>query len=133
MAWPGLAEIMHQGDIAYLADGAIRLRVEEIHDGEVVTEVEVGGTLASRQGLNLPNVTMALPAVSEEDLRLIDAGVEMGVDLLALSGVWITRRDTRGEARPTAARGRAATGSSAGLLRPGRCRSRGAWRRAPWR
>jgi pyruvate kinase len=87
VAWPGLAEIMHVGDIAYLADGAIRLRVEEIHDGEVLTEVEVGGTLASRQGLNLPNVTMALPAVSEEDLRLIDAGVEMGVDLLALSFV----------------------------------------------
>ncbi len=87
VAWPGLAEIMHEGDVAYLADGAIRLRVEEVRDGEVLTEVEVGGTLASRQGLNLPNVTMALPAVSEEDLRLIDAGVEMGVDLLALSFV----------------------------------------------
>ncbi|HKN93613.1 MAG TPA: pyruvate kinase [Thermoleophilaceae bacterium] len=87
VAWPGLAEIMHTGDVAYLADGAIRLRVDEVYDGEVITEVEVGGTLASRQGLNLPNVTMALPAVSEEDLRLIDAGVEMGVDLLALSFV----------------------------------------------
>jgi pyruvate kinase len=92
IAWPGLAEIMQPGDIAYLADGAIRLRVDEVHDGEVVTEVEVGGTLASRQGLNLPNVTMALPAVSEEDLRLIDAGVEMGVDLLALSFVGATSR-----------------------------------------
>src|SRR3954470_13882014 len=87
VAWPGLAEIMHEGDVAYLADGAIRLRVDDVRDGEVITEVEVGGTLASRQGLNLPNVTMALPAVSEEDLRLIDAGVEMGVDLLALSFV----------------------------------------------
>src|SRR4051794_18520687 len=87
IAWPGLAEIMHVGDIAYLADGAIRLRVDEVHDGEVLTEVEVGGTLASRQGLNLPNVTMALPAVSEDDLRMIDAGVAMGVDLLALSFV----------------------------------------------
>ena len=91
VAWPGLAEIMHAGDIAYLADGAIRLRVDEVSDGEVVTEVEVGGTLASRQGLNLPNVTMSLPAVSEEDLRLIDAGVEMGVDLLALS--FVRRRE----------------------------------------
>jgi pyruvate kinase len=91
VAWPGLSEIMHSGDVAYLADGAIRLKVSEVSDGEVVTEVEVGGTLASRQGLNLPNVTMALPAVSEEDLRLIDAGVEMGVDLLALS--FVRRRE----------------------------------------
>jgi pyruvate kinase len=91
VAWPGIAEIMHVGDVAYLADGAIRLRVENVSDGEVLTQVEVGGTLASRQGLNLPNVTTSLPAVSEEDLRLIDAGVEMGVDLLALS--FVRRRE----------------------------------------
>ena len=91
VAWAGLSEIMHPGDIAYLADGAIRLRVEEVRNGEVVTAVEVGGTLASRQGLNLPNVTTSLPAVSEDDLRLIDAGVDMGVDLLALS--FVRRRE----------------------------------------
>jgi pyruvate kinase len=89
--WPGLAEIMHAGDLAYLADGAIRLRVDEVSDGEVLAAVEVGGNIASRQGLNLPNVTMSLPAVSEEDLRLIDAGVEMGVDLIALS--FVRRRE----------------------------------------
>src|SRR6185503_18718280 len=41
VAWPGLSEIMHSGDVAYLADGAIRLKVSEVSDGEVVTEVEV--------------------------------------------------------------------------------------------
>jgi pyruvate kinase len=43
--------------------------------------------VASRQGLNLPNVSMALPAVSEDDHRLIDAGIDMGVDMVALSFV----------------------------------------------
>jgi pyruvate kinase len=85
VAWPGLSEIMSPDDVAYLADGAIRLRVREVHDGEVLAEVEVGGDVASRQGLNLPNVTMSLPAVSEDDLRMIDAGVDMGVDFIALS------------------------------------------------
>jgi pyruvate kinase len=84
---PGLSEIMQPSDVAYLADGSIRLRVQDVSNGEVVTEVEVGGTVASRQGLNLPNVSMALPAVSEDDHRLIDAGIDMGVDLLALSFV----------------------------------------------
>jgi pyruvate kinase len=78
---------MRPRDVAYLADGSIRLRVQDVSNGEVVTEVEVGGAVASRQGLNLPNVSMALPAVSEDDLRLIDAGIDMGVDLLALSFV----------------------------------------------
>jgi pyruvate kinase len=85
VAWPGLAEIMSEGDVAYLADGAIRLRVLSVSNGDVRAHVEVGGTVASRQGMNLPNVTLALPAVSAEDLALIDAGLEMGVDLLALS------------------------------------------------
>src|SRR3954454_8029313 len=84
---PALAEVMQPRDVAYLADGSIRLRVQDVSDGEVVTEVEVGGSVASRQGLNLPNVSMALPAVSEDDHRLIDAGIDMGVDLLALSFV----------------------------------------------
>ena len=84
---PGLSEVMRPHDVAYLADGSIRLRVEDVSDGDVVTKVEVGGSVASRQGLNLPNVSMALPAVSEDDHRLIDAGIDMGVDLLALSFV----------------------------------------------
>src|SRR5215216_6678048 len=87
VALPGLSEIMQPRDVAYLADGSIRLRVEDVSNGEVVTRVEVGGSVASRQGLNLPNVSMALPAVSEDDHRLIDAGIDMGVDLLALSFV----------------------------------------------
>ena len=57
----------------------------------MVTTVEVGGSVASRQGLNLPNVTVSLPAVSEEDIDLVDAGLEMGVDFFALS--FVRRRE----------------------------------------
>jgi pyruvate kinase len=91
IAWEGFAELVQAGDVCYLADGAVRLRVDEISDGEVVTRVEVGGSVASRQGLNLPNVTVSLPAVSEEDLALIDAGIDMGVDMVALS--FVRRRE----------------------------------------
>ena len=85
VAWPGFAELLGKEDVVYLADGAIRLRVKDTRDGEVDVKVEVGGTVGSRQGMNLPNVTMSLPAVSADDLKLVDAGVEMGVDLMALS------------------------------------------------
>jgi pyruvate kinase len=85
VAWPGFAELLSSGDVVYLADGAIRLRVVESGVDNVEVTVEVGGTVGSRQGMNLPNVTMSLPAVSEDDLKLVDAGIEMGVDLMALS------------------------------------------------
>jgi pyruvate kinase len=91
VAWQGLAELVDEGDVCYLADGAVRLRVASVHDGEVVTKVEVGGAVASRQGINLPNVTMSLPAVSDEDISLIDAGLDMGVDMVALS--FVRRRE----------------------------------------
>src|SRR4051812_19658629 len=85
MMWAGLADVVAPDDVAYLSDGAIRLRIKEISHGDVVTQVEVGGTVASRQGLNLPNASISLPAVSDDDMRLIDAGLAMGVDLIALS------------------------------------------------
>src|SRR4051812_18125658 len=91
VAWQGLAEIVTEGDVCYLADGTVRLRVAEISDGEVVTQVEVGGSVASRQGINLPNVTVSLPAVSAEDIELIDAAIDMDVDLVALS--FVRRRE----------------------------------------
>jgi pyruvate kinase len=91
VAWNGFAELVDAGDVCYLADGAVRLRVDEIFDGDVVTRVEVGGSVASRQGLNLPNVTVSLPAVSAEDISLIDAGLEMGLDFFALS--FVRRRE----------------------------------------
>jgi pyruvate kinase len=91
VAWSGFAELVDAGDVCYLADGAVRLRVDEIADQDVVTKVEVGGSVASRQGLNLPNVTVSLPAVSAEDISLIDAGLEMGLDFFALS--FVRRRE----------------------------------------
>ena len=83
VAWPGFSELVDAGDVLYLADGAVRLRVDGVNDTDVLTRVEVGGSVASRQGLNLPNVTVSLPAVSAEDIALIDAGLEMNLDFFA--------------------------------------------------
>jgi pyruvate kinase len=91
VAWRGFSELVAEGDVCYLADGAVRLRVDAIADGEVVTKVEIGGSVASRQGLNLPNVTVSLPAVSDEDIALIDAGLDMELDYFALS--FVRRRE----------------------------------------
>jgi pyruvate kinase len=89
ISWPGLATSIEAGDVLYLADGAVRLRVTGVRsgEGEVDTLVEVGGGVASRQGLNVPGPTDQLPAVPEEDLDHLRAGLKIGVDLVALSFV----------------------------------------------
>ena len=91
VAWKGFPELVEEGDVLYLADGAVRLRVDGVNEGDVLARVEVGGSVASRQGLNLPNVTVSLPAVSEEDLTLLDHGLGMGLDYFALS--FVRRRE----------------------------------------
>ena len=73
ISWAGLAEAVEHGSILYLADGSVRLRVVDVRaaDCEVDVEIEVGGAVASRQGLNIPGPVDALPAVPEEDLQLL--------------------------------------------------------------
>jgi pyruvate kinase len=89
VSWNGLAGAVDPDDVVYLADGAIRLRVNRVRegDGEIETLVEIGGTVASRQGLNIPGSTRGLTAVPQEDLEMLRFGESIGVDLVALSFV----------------------------------------------
>jgi pyruvate kinase len=86
ITWAGLADSVGTGEIMYLADGAVRLRVLTTRpgDGEIDVEVEVGGAVASRQGLNIPGEAAALPSVPEEDLGHVQTGEQI---LVALSFV----------------------------------------------
>jgi pyruvate kinase len=89
ISWAGLPDAVEPGSILYLADGSVRLRVETVRAGdcEVEVEVEVGGSVASRQGLNIPGPVSSLPSVPDEDLELLSHGESIGVDLVALSFV----------------------------------------------
>jgi pyruvate kinase len=93
ITWAGLASAVTRGTVFYLADGSIRLRVEETRpeDCEIDALVEIGGTVASRQGLNIPGPVDELPAVPEEDLELLRHGESIGVDMVALS--FVRRRE----------------------------------------
>jgi pyruvate kinase len=89
VAVPELASAVDPGEIVYLADGSVRLRVTEVRSesGEFDCEVEFGGAVASRQGLNIPGETEILPSVPPGDLDMLRAGERIGVDLVALSFV----------------------------------------------
>jgi pyruvate kinase len=89
ISWAGLADAVEPEAIMYLADGTVRLRVVEVRPGahEVDVEIEVGGAVAPRQGLNIPGPVASLPAVPEEDLQLLRHGESIGVDMVALSFV----------------------------------------------
>jgi pyruvate kinase len=82
--WPGVGAL-REDELVYLADGSIRLRVREPEDGGVDCEVEVGGTLSSHKGMNVPGV--AARAATDGDLGWAEFAVEQGLDLIAVSFV----------------------------------------------
>lgn len=83
--WSGVSDLS-EDQLVYLADGAIRLRVGDKESEGVGAEVEVGGTLSSHKGMNIPG-GVDLPATTGVDLDWVDFAVENGVDLLAVSFV----------------------------------------------
>lgn len=89
VSWPSLAAAVVPDEVIYLADGDVRLRIKSTRAAaqEFEAEVETGGSVASRQGLNIPGDATALPSVPEEDLKHVSFGEEIGVDLIAVSFV----------------------------------------------
>jgi len=75
------------GTRLYLQDGAITLRILEKTPSEIRTTVEVGGELRAQQGINYPDGTLNIAAVSERDLEFLAFGLEHNVDYVAVSFV----------------------------------------------
>ncbi len=84
---PGLDAALRRGDRVLLDDGALRLEVLRAGGGEVRCRVEVGGRLRSRKGLNLPGVQLRLPPLTAKDICDLEAGLQSGMDWVALSFV----------------------------------------------
>ncbi|MBN1673452.1 MAG: pyruvate kinase [Kiritimatiellae bacterium] len=75
-----------------LADGTVCLRVQTASAEEAVCRVVQGGTLRSRQGVNLPDLEFSGGAVTQADEAAIRSALEAGVDYVSVSFVQ-TRRD----------------------------------------
>src|SRR3954452_10663468 len=72
--WAGVSKL-REDQLVYLADGAIRLSVGAAEDAGVAAEVDVGGTLSSHKGMNIPGGT-DLPATPGLDLGWVEFAVK---------------------------------------------------------
>src|SRR5699024_11084746 len=87
VTYKGLIEDVHVGTKISLDDGLIELRVLEIdHDNqEVKTEVINSGVIKNKKGVNIPDIHVNLPAMTEKDKEDIKFGIEQNVDFVAAS------------------------------------------------
>ena len=87
ITYDGLVEDLEIGKTILIDDGLIELKVKEFTDTEIVCTVVNGGELGQRKGVNVPNVPVRLPALTQKDREDIIFGVEQGVDFIAASFV----------------------------------------------
>ena len=87
ITYDGLAEDVEIAKKILIDDGLIELEVKKIIGTDIVCRVINGGELGQRKGVNVPNVPVRLPALTEKDREDIIFGVEQGVDFIAASFV----------------------------------------------
>ncbi|WP_020402612.1 pyruvate kinase [Gracilimonas tropica] len=105
--------LLHEAEVGnsiLLDDGLLEFKVTDKKPDSLEAKVVVGGLLKSRKGVNLPNVRISIPALTEKDLKDLEFGIKQDVDLIALSFVRSAK-----DVRDIISRVRAA-GSQAGII-----------------
>lgn len=82
-----LSQDLKRGDIILIDDGLIKLKVLSIREVEIKGRVVIGGKLTEGRGMNFPDTTLNLPAITKKDRDDLEYGIKAGVDYVALSFV----------------------------------------------
>lgn len=87
VSYKGMIDDVKVGDTILIDDGLVGLKIEEIKGNDIHTVVANSGKVSSRKGVNLPGVSINLPAITEKDIEDIKFGIEQGIDFIAASFV----------------------------------------------
>ena len=82
-----LPQAVKPGDRLLLNDGLVQILVQEVSGPEVRCEVQVGGELRSRKGLNLPGIDLGISAFTDRDRECLAFALEHGADIISQSFV----------------------------------------------
>ena len=109
---PELFEAVKNGTNILIDDGKVRLVVLDANDARITAEVKVCGRVSDNKGVNVPDILVPIPALTEKDRSDLQFALEQKADWVALSFV------QRPEERALRARRgpRAGKSASAGAL-----------------
>ena len=94
---PELFDVVGAGDRLLIDDGKVRLKVLDVGDKSIGTEVQVGGRLADNKGVNIPDVVVPIPALTDKDREDLEFALSLKADWIALS--FVQRPEDVAEAR----------------------------------
>jgi pyruvate kinase len=81
------ARDVKSGDRVLLADGSVELEVIDSDGTSARCRVTSGGEISDRKGINLPGVSVSTPSLTRKDMADLQAGLDAGIDLVAMSFV----------------------------------------------
>lgn len=87
VSYHGLVHDVDVGTRILLDDGLIELEVIDKTEKEIHTKILNSGKLGNKKGVNVPNVSIKLPGITEKDAKDIEFGIKHGVDYIAASFV----------------------------------------------
>lgn len=87
VSYEELNEDLKPGNRILISDGLIELIVDSIEGQDIYCTVVNGGPIGNHKNINVPNVSINLPAVTEKDINDIRFGIENGIDIIAASFV----------------------------------------------
>jgi pyruvate kinase len=94
---PELFESVRPGTKILIDDGKVRLNVLEVDGDRILSEVLVGGTVSDNKGVNVPDVLVPIPALTDKDRSDLAFALEQRADWIALS--FVQRPEDVAEAR----------------------------------
>jgi pyruvate kinase len=94
---PELFESVRPGTNLLIDDGKIRVAVLEVDGDRIISEVKVGGAVSDNKGVNVPDVVVPIPALTEKDRSDLVFALEQKTDWVALS--FVQRPEDVAEAR----------------------------------
>ena len=85
VSYDNLCNDVEIGGTILVDDGLLKFKVVNIIKNEIKCTVKVGGMIKNHKGVNVPNVKIKLPSITEKDIDDIIFGCKMGVDFIAAS------------------------------------------------
>lgn len=87
ITYEGLPKDVSVGARILIDDGLIEMVCEELTDTDIICRVTNGGRVTNKKGVNVPQVELSMPYVSEQDREDIIFAAKHGFDILAASFV----------------------------------------------
>ena len=76
---------IREGTTILIDDGLVSMTVRSLNDKEIVCVVGNDGVVSDRKGINVPDVDLSMPYLSQKDREDICFGVRNGIDFVAAS------------------------------------------------